>query len=104
GFVVAVLAEVQPRHFPVGIGSAASIRKTLLQFPIGIDGLIVIAPQKIHVALREQRLLKPRARRSGLPQLRKRSLEAGVVIGSAGDLSELIQALRIYFARSLGQR
>ena len=95
GLRVPSLPQTQPRHLPVRIRSAACVGKALLQFPVRIDGLVIVGLEQIEIARREQRLLQPQAGGRALPKLTQVAQETIFVAAAARDLSQVVEPLRV---------
>src|SRR5580704_9511143 len=69
GLIVASLPQGEPRGFPVNIGSASAIRKTLLRFAETVERQIVFVMNQVQISGGEQCLLQPGACGRSMAQL-----------------------------------
>src|SRR5580658_2686930 len=69
------------------------MREPLLELAEVIDGAIVIALKQVHVPSRKQRLFKPRARRTKLPQVIQSALYGLFIAGRTRGLTQKVEAL-----------
>src|SRR4051812_31611860 len=94
----AVLAQAQPRDFPIGVSAEPALREAFADLAIEIEGAIVIVAQQENVSCRQETLLQPGTIRAGLTQLVERLEKAIVVLVGAGDLQQVEEAFGVGLA------